>query len=308
MADSSRKVIYAALIGNALIAVTKFIAAVTTGSSAMMSEGIHSVVDTGNQILLLHGLRRSRKPPDNRFPFGYGKEVYFWSFVVAILIFALGAGISVYEGMIHIVSPEHVSNVSINFIVLGLAMVFEGFAWYFAFREFTKAKGGRSYIEAVKRGKDPSMFVVLFEDTAALLGLAVAFVSLLLVHYTEILIFDGIGSVIIGLILGATAIWLAYETKGLLIGESAESSVVQGIRKIAASFKEIGHVNEVLTMHMGPDFILVNISVDFVDAASSQTIEATISRMDREIKGKFPNVKRVFIEAEARSSGISSSS
>ena len=174
MAGSSKKVIYAALVGNSLIAVTKFIASSISGSSAMLSEGIHSLVDTGNQILLLHGLKKSQRPPDEHFPFGYGKEVYFWSFVVAILVFALGAGISIYEGVHRLMEPEPLGDPTINYIVLGLAMIFEGGAWFFAFKEFSKVKGSRGYLEAVKEGKDPTFFVVLFEDCAAMLGLFVA--------------------------------------------------------------------------------------------------------------------------------------
>jgi cation diffusion facilitator family transporter len=221
LASSSKKVIIAALIGNGLIAVTKFIAAAMTGSSAMLSEGIHSVVDTGNQVLLLYGLRRSRLPADDRYPFGRGKEVYFWSFVVAIMIFAVGAGLSIYEGVDHIISPQHVENPTVNFVVLGLAMLFEGAAWLFAMREFSRAKGKWNYIQAVRRGKDPSLFVVVFEDSAAMLGLVVAFIGILLGQLTGIPYFDGAASIVIGLILGGTAAWLAYETKGLLIGESA---------------------------------------------------------------------------------------
>ncbi len=299
-AQSSRKVIYAALVGNALIAATKFIAALLTGSSAMFSEGVHSLVDTGNQLLLLHGLRRAGKPADEQFPFGHGKEVYFWSFVVAILIFAVGAGISIYEGVHEILHPVPVARPYVNYIVLVVAMAFEGAAWAFALREFTRAKGKWGYIEAVRRGKDPSMFVVVFEDSAAMLGLVVAFLGIWLGQVTGIVYFDGAASIIIGLILAGTAVWLAHETKGLLIGESAGRAVVEGIRKIAATFSEIRYVNEVLTMHMGPDFILVNLSVDFADTATASEIEATVVRLDRAIKKEFPNIKRVFVEAEAR--------
>jgi cation diffusion facilitator family transporter len=300
MAASSRKVIIAALIGNSLIAVTKFLAAAFTGSAAMFSEGIHSLVDTGNQFLLLHGLRQARKPPDERFPFGHGKEIYFWSFIVAILIFAVGAGISVYEGVHSILHPHPIENPAINYVVLVLAMAFEGGAWYFAITEFSKTKGKWGYLEAVHRGKDPSMFVVLFEDSAAMLGLLVALAGILLSQLTGLLWFDGLASVLIGVILGGTAIWLAYETKGLLIGESANRPVVDGIRNIAQSFKEIQQVHEVLTMHMGPEFILVNISVKFAGDIRATDIESTIARLDREIKLAFPTVKRLFVEAEAR--------
>ncbi len=300
MAGSSKKVIYAALVGNGLIAVTKFIAATMTGSSAMFSEGIHSVVDTGNQVLLLHGMRKAKKPADRRFPFGHGKEIYFWSFAVAILIFAVGSGVSLYEGIIHTLHPVPIKNPMVNYIVLALALVFEGLAWFFALTEFTKAKGKWGYLEAVKRGKDPIMFVVLFEDSAALLGIVVAFFGLLMSDLTGILYFDGIASIIIGLILGGTAIWLAYETKGLLIGESANDKVVEGIRETVKSYDGVEHVNEVLTMHMGPDFILVNISIDFRDDIPAGDLETMISRLDQHIKHIFPNVKRIFVEAESR--------
>ncbi len=299
-ASGSKKVIIAALIGNTLISITKFFAAALTGSSAMLSEGIHSLVDTGNQVLLLYGMKRAEKPADEQFPFGHGKEIYFWSFVVAILIFAIGAGVSLYEGIHRVMDPQPMENPMINYIVLGLAMVFEGGAWFFAFKEFTKAKGKWGYIEAVQRGKDPSMFVVLFEDSAAMLGLIVAFVGILLSQLTGILIFDGIASIVIGCILAGTAIWLAYETKSLLIGESANTQVVKGIRVIVNECSKVDHVNEVLTMHMGPDFILATISVDFDDAITADEVEQNIAHMDRTIKAEFPQIKRVFIEAEKR--------
>ncbi len=300
MASSRKFVIIAALLGNSLIAITKFIAASVTSSSAMFSEGIHSLVDTGNQILLLYGLKQAKKPADERFPFGHGKEIYFWSFVVAILIFAVGAGVSIYEGVHRLFDPKPINNVMINYIVLCLAILFEGAAWYFALREFTRAKGKWGYLEAVQRGKDPSLFVVLFEDSAAILGLLVALIAIFLSQTTGIYAFDGIASIIIGLILAGTAAWLAYETKGLLIGERANIHVVKGIKKIAKSHTKIGHINEVLTMHMGPDFILVNISVDFVDPITANEMEIVVANLDKSIKTKFPNVKRIFIEAEAR--------
>jgi len=300
MSVSSKKVIYAALAGNTLITITKFFAAVITGSSAMFSEGIHSMVDTGNQILLLHGMRKARTPPCKRFPFGHGKEIYFWSFAVAILIFAVGSGVSLYEGIIHTVHPEPVENPLVNYIVLGLAMLFEGAAWYFAFTEFSRAKGKWGYIEAVRRGKDPTMFVVLFEDSAAMLGIVTAFLGVLLVDFTGILIFDGIASIIIGLILGGTAVWLAYETKGLLIGESANEMVIKGIREIILQYDGIDNLNEVLTMHMGPDYVLVNVSIDFRNNIPAGDLENIIADMDTQIKEKFPTVKRIFVEAESR--------
>ena len=297
-ANASTKVIIAALIGNAAISITKFFAAFTTGSSAMLSEGIHSLVDTGNQILLLYGMKQAKKPADEEFPFGHGKEIYFWSFVVAILIFAVGSGVSIYEGIHHVRHPVEIENPMVNYIVLSLALLFEGGAWFFAFKEFGKVKGQRGYIEAVKRGKDPSMFVVLFEDSAAMLGLLIALLGIWLTQVTGIAVFDGIASIMIGLILGGTAIWLAVETKGLLIGEGANRSVIASIRKITESFDEVEKVNELLTMHMGPEFILVNISIRFSSGKLTREIEAVIQEIDSAIKAEHEMVKRVFVEAE----------
>ncbi|ORU90575.1 MAG: cation transporter [Cycloclasticus sp. symbiont of Poecilosclerida sp. M] len=299
MSSSTKKVIYAALIGNTLIFITKFIAAFYSGSSAMLSEGIHSLVDTGNQGLLLYGLKKAKQPPDAQFPFGHGKEIYFWSFVVAILIFAVGAGVSVYEGIHHIIAPTPLGDPTLSFYVLGLAMLFEGAAWYFALREFTRSKGKWGFVEAVKRGKDPSMFVVLFEDSAAMLGLMVAFIGIGIAHYTGNPLYDGIASVVIGLILGGTAIWLAYETKSLLIGESANPELVSSIRDIVNQHSTVESINELLTMHMGPDFVLATMNVDFKDNLTAGELEQSIANMDCQIKQQHPTVKRVFIEAEA---------
>ena len=296
MASGSKKVIYAALVGNTLISITKFAAAAMTGSSAMLSEGIHSLVDTGNQFLLLHGLKQAKKPADENFPFGHGKEVYFWSFIVAILIFALGGGISIYEGISHIRHPEPMTSPMINYVVLGLALLFEGGAWLFAFREFSNVKGKGGYFEAIKQAKDPSVFVVLFEDSAAILGLVVALAGIALSQLTGILYFDGAASVVIGLILIGTSMWLAYETTSLVIGESAGPNTINGIRNIIEANSLVKCVNEVLTMHMGPDFILVNISLYFVDTVPAGEGEELLESLQTAVKEEFPDVKRVFAE------------
>ena len=299
MASGSRTVIYAALAGNALIAVTKFVAAGVSGSSAMLSEGIHSLVDTGNQLLLLHGMKRAARPADGDFPFGYGKEIYFWSFVVAILIFAVGAGVSMYEGIIHLGHPVTPGNPRINYIVLGLAFVFEGAAWFMALREFNKSRGRRSAWQAIHRGKDPALFVVLFEDSAALSGILVAFLGVWFSSLTGNHVYDAAASIIIGVILAVVALLLALETKGLLIGESADPHVVEGIRGIVTAQPEVLRLNEVLTMHIGPQDILVNLSVEFRDECHADGIEAAVARMDSAIRREHPNVRRVFIEAES---------
>ena len=298
MAASSKKVILAALIGNSLIAVTKFIAASLTGSSAMFSEGIHSLVDTGNQGLLLYGLKAAKKPADTEFPFGHGKEIYFWSFVVAILIFAVGAGISIYEGVHHILHPAEISNPMINYIVLGLAIIFESGALYIAVKEFDKARGKLGYLKAVQHGKDPSLFVVLFEDSAAMLGLFIALGGVTLAQLTGNAIWDGIASVAIGFILEGTALWLAIETKSLLIGEGADKETVNEINTIAGAHDEVEKVNEILTLHMGPEFILATISLEFKRGLKTGRIETITHSLDQEIKERFPRIKRIFIEAE----------
>ena len=298
--SSSKKVIFAALAGNTLIAITKFIASSITGSSAMLSEGIHSLVDTGNQGLLLYGMKQADKPASEEFPFGHGKEIYFWSFVVAILVFALGAGVSLYGGIKHIIHPAQLEDPLINYIVLGLAILFEGAAFFFALKEFKQVKGQLTYFEAIKQGKDPSIFVVLFEDGAALLGLFVALAGIWLANFTGNPIFDGVASVIIGLILGVTAILLANETKGLLIGESADPAIVKAIHEMVDELDPIEKTNEVLTMHMGPHYILVNVSADFSPNASSDDVEGSIAELDKRMKARFPNVKRLFVEAESR--------
>lgn len=296
--SGSKTVILAALTGNFLIAVSKFIASVLTGSTAMFAEGIHSVIDTGNQGLLLYGMRRANKPPDAKFPFGYGKEIYFWSFMVAVLLFTFGAGLSIYEGVDKILHPHEISHPYVNYGVLALAVLFEGTSWLIAAREFRRIKGSWGVLETVRRGKDPNKFLVLFEDTAAIAGLLLAALGLSLVQMTGIAAFDGIASIGIGLILAFSSVWLAIETKGLLIGEAANQYVVEDIERILAADPAVDRVNEVPTMHIGPEFVLATISLRFRSDLSGQQLQDAIARMDREIKRQCPMVKRIFMEAE----------
>jgi len=297
--SSSKKVIFAALIGNTLIAIAKVVASAITGSSAMLSEAIHSAVDTGNQGLLLYGHKRARVPADTKHPFGYGMELYFWSFIVAILIFGLGAGVSLYEGLHKVLAPEPISNPTVNYIVLVLAMIFEAGSWFVAFQEFRKTKGARGILEAVRVSKDPSIFTVLFEDSAAMLGLFTAFIGVGLAQVLALPVLDGVASIVIGLILAGTATLLAFECKGLLIGEAADRSVVEGIRAIISAVPGVSARNELLTMHLGPRDVLLNLSLDFDDALSSREVESAISDMEHQIKTEFPEVTRVFIEAQS---------
>lgn len=296
-AHASGKVVYVALLGNVAIAVSKFIAAAMTGSSAMLSEGVHSLVDTGNEMLLLYGMKRAAQPPDQRFPFGHGKEIYFWSFVVALLVFALGAGVSLYEGMAHLRHPAPMEQAYINYIVIGVAFAFEAFSWLVALRAIRRIKGDQTYLEVVHRAKDPTTFTVLMEDSAALLGLLVALAGVALRQWTGNPMWDGAASVVIGLILAGTACWLALETKSLLIGESANLEVVAGIRNLLEEQPRIDQVNEILTMHMGPDFILVNISLHVASSARREEVHQLFADIDTGIKESFPKVRRVFIES-----------
>ncbi len=299
-AAGSKKVIYAALIGNGLIAVTKFFAAAFTGSSAMLSEAIHSVVDTGNQGLLLYGIKRSKRPADERHPFGYGSEIYFWSFVVAILIFGVGAGVSFYEGVQKLLHPHPITSPYVNYIVLAAAMAFEGVAWWIAYKEFGRVRGNLGLFEAVQRSKDPTVFTVLFEDTAAMLGLIAALIGVFAADRLGLPWADAAASLVIGAILAGTAALLAYETKGLLIGEAAGRQVVLGIRRILSAQPEVNRINEMRTLHLAPNEILLALSLDFHDSLKVVEAEAAISRIEREIKNRFPTIKRLFIEVQSQ--------
>ena len=298
-AGGSKTVVIAALIGNGLISVTKFGAAGLTGSSAMFSEAVHSLVDTGNQVLMLYGMKRAERPADETHPFGYGRELYFWAFVVAIMIFATGAGVSVYEGVHKLGAPEPIKDAYINYIVLGIAIVFESGAWYMAFREFRRRKGSRGYFRALQHSKDPSLFTVLMEDTAAMLGLLIALAGVYLAEALDMPELDGVASIVIGVILALIAAFLAYETKALLIGEAAAKPVLYGVRRLVAQEGGIERVNEVLTMHMGPEDVLLNLSVDFRSGLTSDQVEAAITSLEQKIKREFSEITRVFVEAQA---------
>jgi cation diffusion facilitator family transporter len=291
--------IFAAIIGNLAIAITKFIAAGVSGSSAMLAEGIHSLVDTGNGGLLLLGIHRSRKPPDETHPFGYGQELYFWTLIVAILIFALGGGVSILEGIEHLKHPRLPKSLVLNYVVLALAFVFESVAWIVAYREFGKIRGRRGLWQAIRRTKDPTAFAVLFEDTAALLGLVVAFLGLFVGQQLGNPYFDGAASVAIGCLLCLTALLLARETKDLLMGESAHEEVVAGIRSLAVSHPAVERAARPLTMHMGAHDILVNLDVQFRPGLSAPEIERAVDELETAIRRHHPEVKRIFVEAES---------
>jgi cation diffusion facilitator family transporter len=296
-AHSSKLVVYAAVIGNFVIAVTKFVAAALTGSSAMLSEGIHSLVDTGNGLLLLLGIHRSARPADEKHPFGYGLELYFWTLIVAIMIFGVGGGISLYEGVLHVMHPAPLEDPTINYIVLGIAVVVEGIAWTLALKGFLRLKGKAGFWRAIQRSKDPTTFAVLFEDTAALLGLLVAFLGIALGHWLEVPELDGVASILIGLILMAVAGVLIYETRGLLIGESAHPETVSGIRELVAADADVQRVRRPLTLHFGPDAILLALDVQFKESLTAEAIERAIDRLEAAVRAEYPRVKHIYLEA-----------
>jgi len=299
MAGSSNKAIWSAIIANSAIAVSKFVAAFFTGSSSMMSEGIHSLVDTGNGILLLFGIRSSKKPADHKHPFGYGQEAYFWSFVVAILIFALGGGIALYEGIVHLIHPKELKNLKWSYVVLGLAILFEGYALSVALKQFNKTRGNKSFYRALVDSKDTTTAAVVIEDTAALLGLTIALICLGLNQLTGIVYFDGLGSVLIGLLLISVSLFFAIECKGLLIGEGL---LPENIAKIEKILKEEPNVNSnarPLSLYFGPQEILLNLDVNFKDTLSLTEIEDTIDRIESNIRKVLPGVNKIFIEAES---------
>jgi cation diffusion facilitator family transporter len=278
--------------------VSKFVAATITGSSAMLTEGIHSVVDSLNQLLLIWGRRQSRKPADAQHPFGYGRELYFWSFVVAVLVFALGAGVSIYEGVIHILEPEHAVSPIIAYVVLLVAFLLEGGSTFAAFKEFRASKGSLGWFEAVRRSKDPPAFIVLLENGAAMAGILVAAAGVALSQWTANPLFDGAASIVIGIILGLTAWLLAVESKALLIGEAADPELIASIRVATARKQGVVGVGLVLTVHSAPDQITVIMSADFDDGITAGDVERIIAEVEAEVEAYWPDVKRLYIRPQ----------
>ena len=277
------------------IAASKFAAAAITGSSAMLTEGVHSVVDSTNQLLLMWGRRQSRKPPDKYHPFGYGRELYFWSFVVAVLVFALGAGVSIYEGIIHILEPEPAVSPYVAYAVLLIAFLLEGWSTLEAYQDFRKSKGRMGWWRAIRRSKDPPAFIVLLENGAAMAGIIAAAVGLALSQVTGNPFFDGAASVLIGLILAVTSAWLAFESKALLIGEAADPELVKALHDMVQGKKGVTAVGQVLTVHAAPDQITAMLSVDFDDDITARDVEALVWGIEVEAAKRFPTVKRLYL-------------
>ncbi|WP_313274565.1 cation diffusion facilitator family transporter [Stenotrophomonas sp.] len=296
--SGSRFVIYVALAGNLGIAVAKFIAAAISGSSAMLSEGVHSLVDTTNEVLLLHGLNRANKPPDRKHPLGHGRELYFWSFIVAVLVFAMGAGVSLYEGITHLQHPEPAGNPTIAYIVLLVSLLFEGTSWWVALREFRAGKGRYGYFEAFRRSKDPSTFTVLLEDSAALLGLLIALAGLAGAQLLDMPELDGIASIGIAAVLAVAAFLLARETKGLLIGEPAHPELGQALLQLAQRDPDIENANGVLTVQVGPNQVLATLSAAFDDNCTTPQIEACVARVEQAVRQQHPEIIALFVKPQ----------
>jgi cation diffusion facilitator family transporter len=299
MASSSPKtklVIYIAIAGNLAIAVMKFLAAALTGSSAMLSEGIHSMVDTGNQLLLLLGVNRSHQPADSEHPYGYGKELYFWSLIVAMVLFGVGGGMAIYEGISHIMHPRPLEEPFWAYVILGISMVLEGISWSFALRALLAEKGNHSLWQTLRRSYDPSVLTVLLEDTAALIGLAAAFIGVYLVHHFNNSSFDGAASIVIGITLCVVSIVLIRESKGLLVGEAATPEVVASVTALVLNEPAVIAVNQVLTLVFGPEEVLLNIEAQFVPSLSMIELAEAISRLECAIQQKHPRIKRIFIQ------------
>jgi cation diffusion facilitator family transporter len=294
--EGSRLAVIAAFLANLAIAVAKFVAAALTGSAAMLSESYHSLADTGNQGMLLFGMRQARKPADADHPFGRGKESYFWSFMVAVMLFAGGAVLAVRHGLDALADSHDVENLTPSFVVLGASILIEAVSFTVAFRQFNKTRGGRSMWRAIRSGKDSSIIVVLLEDTAALAGLVVALVGITLVALTDRTVFDGVASLVIGVILGLVAWLLAVETKGLLIGEAANRADRVAIRSRLLAMPEVESVGKLLTMQMGPHDVLVNVEVDLVDGMTDAVVGATIDRAEKEIQAVLPGATNIFVE------------
>ena len=297
---TSRKVVFAALLGNLLVAFTKLAAAVVTGSSAMVSEAVHSFVDTGNEVLLLYGLHRAARPADERHPLGHGRELYFWSFIVTLVIFGLGAGVSVYEGVLHVRSPAPMTNPVVNYAVLGLALVFEAGSFAVAVKKFRTRKAQRGYLEAVRDSKDPTIFIVLFEDSAALVGIVIALVGIAASEVLRLPVLDGVASIAIGIVLAIVAAYLARESKGLLIGEPADSGVVASICAIARSQPGITHTTGLFTVHLGPDQIVAAISADFAKDLSARDVTTILTTLEERVRKAHPEIVSLFIKPQPR--------
>jgi cation diffusion facilitator family transporter len=295
---AANKSIYSALTANLLIAITKFVAGGISNSSAMISEGVHSLVDTINQVLLLFGIRRSRKPPDALRPFGYGKELYFWSFIVSILIFGFGGGVSIYQGIVHLIRPEPLGHPKWNYIVLGASILFEGTSLLIAIKEFNKVRGNSTWWTAIKDSKDPSSFLVLFEDSAAVLGLLIVGIFIFLSHQLNIPELDGVGSLLVGIVLLIVSSLLARESRSLLMGEGISMDTQKKIRILTEKDPSVLKVISIISNYQSPEEVILMLIVAFKDDLDTEEINNAITRIRKDIKEEFSRVRFVIIQPE----------
>lgn len=299
MADSSSKaVVYAALAGNLLVAATKGVAAALTGSSSMLSEAVHSLVDTGNEVLLLYGMHRAGKQATPEHPIGYGRELYFWSFIVAVLIFALGAGVSIFEGFAHMRNPEPVQRAWVNYVVLALAFVFEGVSWFISLRQYRAAMGELGFFEAFRKSKDPPSFMVFFEDSAALVGIMLAAAGTYASASLGMPVLDGVASIAIGVVLAVVAVLLARESKSLLLGERADPALAESILRVAGEQPSVARANGLITVQMAPDQVVATLSLEFADDLRTPQIEQAVTEIENRVKAAHPEVVALFIKPQ----------
>jgi cation diffusion facilitator family transporter len=296
MASETRKSVVAAIVGNLFVAATKFLVAGLSGSSAMLSEAIHSLVDTGNGALILYGLHRSRKPPDEHHPLGYGHELYFWTLVVGILIFGLGGGMSVVTGVMHIVGGRAPESAWWTYAVLGVAAVFEGISWWFGWKAFRKELHGRGILETIVVTKNPTNFSVLLEDSAALLGLVFAFLGIYLSALLRIPWLDGAASIVIGILLCISAVIMVYESMGLLTGEGMEPATLEVLRRLIAEDPDVEQVNDIWTLYIGPEEVLLAIDLRFRTRSRVDDVRVSATRLKEQIQARFPRIRRVCLD------------
>lgn len=292
----SRVAVYGAIAANLAIAVTKFAVAGITGSAAMMSEAVHSTVDTGNGLLLLVGMKLSRRPATAEHPFGHGRELYFWSLIVAVLIFGLGGGVSMYEGILHIRQPEALHDPTWNYVVLGAASLFEGASFFIALRAFRTSANGAPLLEALRVSKDPVAYTVLAEDLAALIGLALAAAGIYLSHRFGIAELDGAASVLIGLLLAGVAVLLVHEARGLLVGEGVSPRTARGIRDIALAEQGVRDIGPVLSMYIGAEDVLLTLDLKFDAGVDPTTIAQALRSIHTRIRAAYPRIQRIYLE------------
>ncbi|HEX3914722.1 MAG TPA: cation diffusion facilitator family transporter [Steroidobacteraceae bacterium] len=297
--SSTLRAVWAALAGNLLVAVAKFVAAAVTGSAAMLSEAVHSLVDTINELLLLYGIARSDRPADRQHPLGYARELYFWSFVVALLIFALGAGVSAYQGIHRLEDPQPIEHPMVIYIVLGASILFEGGSWFIGMRAFRSTKRNLGWWEAFRQSKDPPAFIVVFEDSAAVLGILAAAAGTTATIFTADTRWDGIASLFIAAILAGVAALLAQESKALLIGERADPSVSDAIIRIAAGMPGVCNANSIVTVQLSPKSVVATLSLDFFDYMRAPDIERAVEELEKKIRSAHPEVSALFVKPQS---------